>query len=112
MRNEITRNEITITCPCCSVRLVVDVATAQVRSDRSIRKDKDRGKAQPEDPTADPFGDALKNMKEAEKTADSRFKKAVSSEGERGKKLEEFFEQAKQDAKDDDTPPPSPFEFD
>jgi hypothetical protein len=101
------RNEIAITCPCCSARLVVDAQSGQVRNDRA-KKEKDK----PEDTAADPFGDALKNMKEAEKTADSRFKKAISSEGERGKKLEEFFEQAKQDVKDDDTPPPSPFEFD
>jgi hypothetical protein len=87
---------------------MVDVQTGQARSERAVKKDKPKAV----DPATDPFGDALKSMREADQTADSRFKKAISSEGERGKKLDEFFEQAKQDVKDDDTPPPSPFEFD
>ena len=76
------------------------------------RKTPKRDKAP--DPAADPFGDALKSRHDADKTADTRFKKALSSEGERGKKLDEFFEKAKQEVKDDDdgSPPPNPFEFD
>lgn len=103
------RNDIVITCPCCSARLLVDAQTGYVREQKKSAK-----KEPAADPAVDPFGDALKTLSDAEKTADTRFKKALSSEGERGKKLDEFFEKAKQEVRedDDDTPPPSPFEFD
>lgn len=101
------QKDVTVTCPCCQARLVVDVLTGKV-----LREDKSK-KGKPADPSADLLGDALKSLREQEKTADSRFKKAVSSEGERSKQLEDFFKKAREDVKDDeDSKPPSPFDFD
>lgn len=97
--------QLTVSCPGCDSRLVVDAATGEVLSHRKAD--------QPLAGGAD-FETLFNEEHEGRAAASNVFDREVAAHEDRDRLLEEKFRQALEKVGDepDDEPPPSPFDFD
>lgn len=95
-------SKLTIVCPCCEARLVVDGDTGAVLSHQTPN----RGPAKS-------FEEAVSDDQRRRREAEDRFTQAFREHEHRDRILDKKFKEALDRAeKDDSAPPPRPFEFD
>jgi hypothetical protein len=93
--------QVDVTCPCCSTKLVVDVATGEILSEERPKVDHTKS-----------FDKALKDVRSGEKRRDEAFSKAFDKTQRLDDLLNKKFEEAKKKAAKDKTKPQSPFDLD
>ncbi len=96
---------LTIRCPGCEARLVVDAATGEVLSHRSADRPLAGGKD---------FDSLLKGLDEDKAEAEAVFEREMGALKDRDRLLEEKFREALKRAKEepDDEPPVRPWDLD
>lgn len=97
--------KLTLACPECGTRLVVDQATGEVLSHRSPAAPRGGGKS---------FESLLDDLDRERSEAEDVFAREVAAHEDRDRLLEERFREAMAEAGDldDDQPPPRPFDYD
>jgi hypothetical protein len=92
-------------CPDCSTELVVDAETGEVLSHRSPKQAPAGGKD---------FDSLLRGLDESKARAEALFEQEKAAMKDRGRLLDEKFEEALRRAEEEPeaTPPPRPFDFD
>ena len=93
-------DRIQVSCPCCSTRMVVDVATGEILSEERPKKP---GKS---------FEDALGEVRSGSKKREDAFSKAFSRTRHQEEVLEKKFEEARKKTKDDPSRPTNPLDLD
>jgi hypothetical protein len=99
------KNRLSVVCPDCSSRLLVDAATGEVISHQAHKPPPAGGKE---------LGELLDDLDREKEQAEDLFQREVSAHKDRERLLDEKFQEAMKRAEesDDDTPPPRPFDFD
>lgn len=94
------KDVLKLSCPCCGKRIEVDVRTGKARA------------AKAEEATASPDLDKLldQQKRDSERLA-STFDRAAKDQISERERLARLFESAKEDARDDDSKPPNPFDL-
>lgn len=96
------RGKLTVLCPCCETKLIIDQATGALLSH-------ERPKTGPSKSFEEAFSDEKRRRQEAE----DRFTQAVKEQENRADLLDKKFKEALKRAEQDDSPlPPRPFELD
>lgn len=94
------KDVLKLSCPCCGRRIEVDVRAGKARA------------AKAEEAAAAPDLDRLldQHKHDSERLA-SAFDRAAQDHGRDKERLADLFEAAKDEAKDDDSKPPNPFDL-
>jgi hypothetical protein len=93
------KNRLTVECPCCQARLVVDSKTGLVIQSQSRKQDYS-------------FEEALQREQARKAKSDDLFAEAFAKEKQRQSTLEEKFEEALRSKDELDAPPPRPWDLD
>lgn len=93
------KKRLTVTCPCCQARLVVDPVSGLV-----VHSEAKKGSYS--------FDEALQQERRRKAKSDELFNKAFEDEKERQKSLEEKFQEALRSKDELDEPPPRPWDLD
>ena len=102
--------DITISCPCCSARIMIDLQSRRAWPAESRKRQKDKKDEKDE---KDAFDDALKSVHDSKSSSEDLFRKALDDETHRGDKLDDAFRKAKEEAdQSPDEKPPNPFDWD
>ena len=96
---------LTVKCPECDARLIVDAATGVVVSHRAAKRPPAGGKD---------FDALLNDLDQDKIEAEETFQREVEAMKDRDRLLEEKFQQALKRAEEepDEVPPPRPFDLD
>ncbi|MDX1501862.1 MAG: hypothetical protein R3325_05825 [Thermoanaerobaculia bacterium] len=96
--------KLTVRCPDCSSRLVIDAATGAVLSHRPAERPPAGGRD---------FDDLFQQMREEKAEAEQVFEREVAAQADRARLLEEKFAEALKRAEENpDERPARPFDFD
>lgn len=97
--------KLSVTCPECGTDLVIDVATGEVLFHKKPKGPPAGGKD---------FDSLFADMDSQRARAEQLFEREQAAHKDRGRLLEEKFQEAMRRAEedDDDTPPPRPFDLD
>ena len=93
-------NSLTLTCPCCNSRLLIDPALGVVISH------------EPPPKTSHDLGQILKGLGGQATERDQKFKEKMKAEQSKGKVLDRKFQEGIKKAKDTPDPPRRPFDYD
>ena len=93
--------KLTIECPCCSTKLVLDAATGEILSQERPKVDADKT-----------FESAMDAVRSGARRREDAFSKAFEKTRRLDDLLDAKFEEAKKKAKDDPTPVKNPLDFD
>ena len=94
-------DNVDVTCPCCSTKLVVDAASGEILSEERPEPEHDKT-----------FDSALDEVRGGEKRRDEAFTKAFDKTQRLDDLLSKKFEEAKKKAAKDTSKPRNPFDLD
>ena len=95
-----TPKDLTVTCPCCNSRLLIDPALATVISHEP-----------PPKPSHD-LGQILKGLGGQAAEREQKFKEQIKAEQSKSQVLDRKFQEGMKKAKDSPDPPRRPFDYD
>ena len=94
-------DDLNITCPCCSTRLLLDRETGEILSEERPAVDHDKT-----------FEDAMQDVNSGANRREKAFSDAHKRTTNLGTLLEKKFEEARKKAAKDNTKPVNPLDFD
>ena len=95
-----TRKDLTVTCPCCNSRLLIDPALGAVISH------------EPPPKAGHDLGQILKGLGGKAAEREQKFKDQIKAEQSKSQVLDRKFQEGMKKAKDSPDPPRRPFDYD